>query len=246
MARLRAIDSIPKVATNGGIATNVMRTPLTSPTASEAARPAAIPTHTELPPWSTTAVTIAERHRIEPTERSIPPVMITAVIPIATIATKAKLRVTLNRFCGVANDSVASDSTTAASSAAASTQNACSPSTRCSRPWLRVSMARWRSTDIALLPIGGSCRGDRACDQPGHLFGAGHGDRLVGDLGTAAQHDDAIGHREHVRHAVADQHDGDALIAQPAYQAQHFGHLPHGDRRRRLVHQHDLRVGEPG
>jgi len=115
---------------------------LTSPTASEAASPAAMPTQTELPACSTTPVTIAETQRIEPTDRSMPPVMITAVIPIATIATNAKLRVTLKRFWGVANDSVASDRTTAASKAAASTQNACRPSTRCSSPWLRASIAR--------------------------------------------------------------------------------------------------------
>ena len=60
----------------------------------------------------------------------MPPVMITAVIPMATMATKAKLRVTLNRFCGVANASVTNDRTTAASSAAASTQKACRPITR--------------------------------------------------------------------------------------------------------------------
>ena len=64
----------------------------------------------------------------------MPPVMITAVIPIATMATKAKLRVTLNRFCGVANESVANDRMTAASRAAASTQNACRPSTRADQP----------------------------------------------------------------------------------------------------------------
>jgi hypothetical protein len=34
------------------------------------------------------------------------------------------------------------------------------------------------------------------------------------------------------------------VIAQPADQVQHFRNLPHADRRRRLVHQHDLRVGQ--
>ena len=119
-----------------------MRTPLTSPTASEAASPAAMPTQTGWPACSTTPVTIADRQRIEPTDRSMPPVMITAVIPMATMATKAKFRVTLNRFCGVANASVANDRMTAASRAAASTQNACRPSTRPTSPWLRASMAR--------------------------------------------------------------------------------------------------------
>ncbi len=35
-------------------------------------------------------------------------------------------------------------------------------------------------------------------------------DALVGHLGAAAHDDDAVAHREHVGHAVTDQHDGDA------------------------------------
>src|SRR4029077_3543831 len=131
---------------------------------------------------------------------------------MATMATKAKLRVTLNRFCGVAKASVANDRITAASSAAASTQNACRLNTRATRPWLRVSMARCRSLEIESFIVA-SAAGDRAGDEPRALFGAGGGHRLVGDLGAAAQHDDAIGHREHIRHAVADEHDGDALLS---------------------------------
>ena len=69
---------------------------------------------------------------------------------------------------------------------------------------------------------------------------------LSATLAPAAQHDDSIGHREHVGHAVADQHDGDSLVAQPAHEIQHFGHLAHRYRRRRLVHQDDLRIGQPG
>jgi hypothetical protein len=142
MARLRAIDSIPRVATKGGIRTSVIRAPLTSPTRRDAVSPAAMPTHMRWPAWSTTPVTIADRQRVEPTDRSIPPVIITAVIPMATMATKAKFRVTLKRFWGVANASVANDRMTAARRAAMSTQNAWRPSSRPIRLWLRVSMAR--------------------------------------------------------------------------------------------------------
>ena len=49
------------------------------------------------------------RHSTDPTERSMPPVMMTIVMPSAMIATKVKLRVTLNRLFGVANESVAKD-----------------------------------------------------------------------------------------------------------------------------------------
>ena len=69
---------------------------------------------------------------------------------------------------------------------------------------------------------------------------------LSATLRPRRMHDDAVGDREHVGHAVADQHDGDALVAQLADEVQHLGHLAHRDRRRRLVHQHDLGVGQPG
>ena len=65
-------------------------------------------------------------------------------------------------------------------------------------------------------------------------------DRLVGDLAAAAHHHDAVADREDVRHAVADQDDRDALVAQAADQVEHLGDLAHRDRRGRLVHQHDL------
>ena len=52
------------------------------------------------------ASTIAERQSTEPTDRSMPPEMMTTVMPSAMMPTKAKLRVTLKRFCGVAKVSV--------------------------------------------------------------------------------------------------------------------------------------------
>ena len=52
----------------------------------------------------------------------MPPVMMTAVMPSATMATNAKLRVTLKRFCGVAKVSVTQLSTTQAMTAATNTQ----------------------------------------------------------------------------------------------------------------------------
>ena len=51
---------------------------------------------------------------------------------------------------------------------------------------------------------------------------------------------------EDVGHAVADQHHRDALVAQMLDVVQHLGDLPHRDRRGRLVHQHQLGVGEHG
>ena len=51
----------------------------------------------------TMPVIIAERPITDPTDRSMPPVMMTAVMPSAAMATKAKLRVTLKRFWPVRN-----------------------------------------------------------------------------------------------------------------------------------------------
>ena len=73
------------------------------------------------------ASTIAERQSTEPTDRSMPPEMMTTVMPSAMMPTKAKLRVTLKRFCGVAKVSVSTLSARQASSAATNTQNACWP-----------------------------------------------------------------------------------------------------------------------
>ena len=69
------------------------------------------------------------RHSTEPTDRSMPPVMMTIVMPSAIIATKVKLRVTLNRLFGVANEFVAKDRKMQAPQTATKTQNA----------WLDVS-----------------------------------------------------------------------------------------------------------
>ena len=92
-------------------------------------------------------------------------------------------------------------------------------------------MASSRPSDVSMAPV------ISPVISSGELFG----DALVGDLPAAAQHDDAVGDREDVGHAVADQHHRDALVAQAADEVQHLGDLPHADRRGRLVHQHDLR-----
>src|SRR3989442_13246759 len=65
------------------------------------------------------------RHSTEPTERSMPPVMITIVIPSAMIATKVKLRATLEMLFEVANELVANDRKMQARMTATETQKAC-------------------------------------------------------------------------------------------------------------------------
>src|SRR4051812_28759705 len=70
---------------------------------------------------------------------------------------------------------------------------------------------------------------DGSRDQPRHLFRAGILDRLLRHLATAPHDEDAVGDGEYVWHAVADQHDGDPLVAKSADQVQHFGYLADGD-----------------
>ena len=194
-------------------------------------------------------ITMPDSTSTAPTDRSMPPVMMTAVMPIAMIATKAKLRVTLNRFCWVAKTSLASDSTTNATTAATETQKVCWLTSQlsqlpCTRPvdrflegrrHVEASSAAAMHHAVSIAPV----------MRPVTSSGRALRDRLVGHLLAAPQHDDAVGDGEHVGHAVADQHDRDAVVAQAADQVQHLGDLAHADRRRRLVHQHDLRVRQP-
>src|SRR5215471_14016782 len=94
-------------------------------------------------------------------------------------------------------------------------------------------------------PDSSSCM-DRSRDQAGDLLGARGGDGFLRHLAAAAQHEDAIGYGEDVGHAVADQHDRDALVAQPADDVEHVGDLAHRDRGGGLVHQHDAGIRQPG
>jgi hypothetical protein len=55
------------------------------------------------PEFMMSVVTMAEISTVEPTDRSMPPVMMTQVMPMPTMPTKAKLRVTLKRLPGVSN-----------------------------------------------------------------------------------------------------------------------------------------------
>ena len=68
---------------------------------------------------------------------------------------------------------------------------------------------------------------------------------LSATLCAAAQDHDAVADLEDVGHPVADQDDGDALRLHPPDEVEDLGHLADRDRRRRLVHQHELGVREP-
>src|SRR6266850_4237100 len=95
-------------------------------------------------------------------------------------------------------------------------------------------------------PDASLCVFDGPGDQSRHFLRRTGGDVLVGDLATAAQYHDAIGNAEYIRHAMADEHDRDAAIAQLSHQVEDLGDLPHRNGRGRFVHQDDLGVGNPG
>jgi hypothetical protein len=70
--------------------------PLNAPTASAAIRATIADRAKLLPPDIMTLRTIADRTTVDPTDKSIPPEAMTTVMPMAMIATKVKLRSTLN------------------------------------------------------------------------------------------------------------------------------------------------------
>ena len=76
----------------------VMHSPLKRPTPAAAKSATPIAATIGQPLDISEAAKTAVIAQTEPTERSMPPVKITKVIPMATIPTKEKLRVTLIRF----------------------------------------------------------------------------------------------------------------------------------------------------
>src|ERR1700691_732869 len=75
-----------------------------------------------------------------------------------------------------------------------------------------------------------------------HQFGIGRVGREHAVVAPEAQHDDAVGHRAHVFHIVADHHHAQALGAHPFDQFEHFGGLRHAESGGRFVEQDSLRI----
>src|SRR5271170_6375645 len=102
------------------------------------------------------------------------------------------------------------------------TQNAWAPAMRCSQFCSRMSSIDSMETSApggglaALADIALPSRVDRAGDQPGHFFWTGGGDRFLRDLAAASHHRHPVANREHIGHAMADQDDRHARIAQAA------------------------------
>src|SRR3954454_7612271 len=188
----------------------------------------------------------------DPTERSMPPVRITAVMPSAMMPMKAKLRVVLNRLSVEAN---ASGCTQLIPRQITSSATVTQKGWLAMTPWRKLRSRRPVTSSIATpvcwagrvdMPgLRGSGVADGAGDEAGDLLRRGVGDHLVGHLGAAAHHHHPVADREHVGHAVADQHDGDTLVLEPLDQPQHLRDLTDADSGSGLVHQHELGVGEP-
>src|SRR5258708_1395904 len=123
-------------------------------------------------------------------------------------------------------------------SSATVTQNAWLASTRWTMPPSRRAPPFAAGSDALARPVASAASGcmDRPGDEPGYFLRTRLLDRLLGHLAAAAQHQHAVAHGEDVGHAVADQHDGDALVAQASDEVEHLPHLPHRDVAGRLVH----------
>src|SRR5262245_23470162 len=137
-------------------------------------------------------MTMPDNANTAPTERSMPPVTMTAVMPSAMIPTKAKLRVTLNRFCCVAKTSLDSDRTTKASAAATDTQNVgrlISQLSQLSYTCARIDSCSVVAMDFVPIRVNNPSDGhDCDGDQARHLFGRDVRDSLVRHVCYLSRH----------------------------------------------------------
>ena len=106
-ARLRAIERVARVGTNGDMFRRVIQRPLISPMAAAPRRAIGIAAKIGQPLVRRAARITAVMPQVDPTDKSIPPVKITAVIPIATMPTKEKFRVMLTMFSNCLNWGIA-------------------------------------------------------------------------------------------------------------------------------------------
>src|SRR4051812_33995926 len=73
-------------------------------------------------------------------------------------------------------------------------------------------------------PASGCMDGSR--DKARHFFRTGVLDRLLRHLAAAPHDEDAVCDGEDIGHAVADQDNGNALIAETPDEVEHLRHLP--------------------
>src|SRR5690606_11931073 len=149
---------------------------------------------------------------MEPTERSMPPVISTTVMPSAMMPKGAKLREMLPRFSAEPKVGSTQLITSMRASSATATQKDWARNSFCSGVCSRTPTT---SSRVAWFAATGSDSADvarlgctyRSRNQSGDLFRRRRRYGLVRHLGAAAHDDDAIANGEHIRHAMADQHD---------------------------------------
>src|SRR5215216_4069272 len=266
----RAMPSVPRVTISGGTLALVTSTPLRTPQAVPATSPAASPGRIAPQPSPPTAsITLAaitpEKTSTDPTDRSIPAVMITKVMPTAMISSPEASAAMLRKLNTVANcwkRRAAKPATMP--SRIRNVQVVVSVSRRRStprRPFRAGASApsSWASAGTSRVSlIGAPPRGSpNPSGSSGHLpglQGAGHGrdDLLHGGVGGPVaghpdpepQHLDAVGQLHHLGQVVADEHDRDPRVADPADQVADVAGLDHAQGGGGLVHEHDL--ADPG
>ena len=81
-----------------------------------------------------------------------------------------------------------------------------------------------------------------AHDPADDLVAVGPVERRLGEIAAVEQRHHPVADIEDVVHAVADQDHADAVVLQALDQVEHLADLLDGERRRRLVHDHDLGV----
>ena len=99
-------------------------------------------------------------------------------------------------------------------------------------------------------PVGAVSPSLAGCDALGRTAGDELDDLVAGDVGGAhlrghpaeVQHRDAVGDLEDVVEVVADEHDRQALVREPAHELEHLLGLRDAERRGRLVEDDDLGV----
>src|SRR5512132_3708377 len=239
-----AIPSVPRVTISGGTLALVMSTPSTTPA----------PIAPQLSP-PTASITLAaitpEKTSTDPTDRSIPAVMITKVMPTAMISSPEASAAMLRKL----------NTWRTAGSAAGRTRPRCPAGSGRSRWWSRSAAAAGpgagRSGPAPGRHRPGPRPAPRWCRSSGHLpglQGAGHGrdDLLHGGVGgpvaghpeAEAEDLDAVGQLHHLGQVVADEHDRDPRVADPADQVADVGRLDHAQGGGGLVHEHHL--ADPG
>src|SRR3954467_4950538 len=249
---------------------NPFSIPHASPASSATPRPTKIVPQLSPPtPFIALTETTPLNTSTAPTDRSMPAVMITNVMPVASTSRTAasvamlrafeadtklsyssteKARMSATRISPIhVLDPVTKRCHHGTRSVVGSSGSSVSSSTTASRASAPVSLIAsapagsrqrpWSSTDAL------SCRllvAQRAGHRPDDVLHRHLAAPEPRDALAEAQHLDAVGDLEDLRQVVADEDDGEALVAHALDLVEHVAGLDDPERGGRLVHEHDL------